>query len=500
MPFSLPYTKNTWLFDCFLLVLLLSFVYFIGLGGPALYITDEGRYAEIGREMLLFHSFVTPHLDGLPYFEKPPLAYWLITFFEWVFGLNEWAVRSVDATLAIFMCLMAYTTGRICFNRLTGIWAALILSSSFLFFAATHLLNTDTCLSACLTLALTSFLTWFKFQEEERNYPILLYLAYAACALAVLAKGLIGIVFPGMILFLWLLFTGNVRLLKKMRLFSGGVLFFVIAAPWHVLAQHQNPGFFHEYFYVNQYLRFTTPIMHREMNKLTYLGIFIGGFLPWMFLLIWRFKQVFHLCLNPKQCPIETFLIWWVLSIFLFFSFSNSVLVPYLLPTLPPLALLTAPFAARLWQQHKKARITLFVTLTLSWVLLISAWISAPDFVNKSTKPLAEVANALLEQHPDATLINYDYYFQDFPFYTRHFVQIVNWQDELTYGQAADPSRKILISEAEFSALIQSPQPVYIVMYQEDFIHLQKFHPNTLFLLAESGRYVLATNQSQAKQ
>ncbi len=489
------FRKNTWTFDILWLALTIGFIYFCVLGIPALYIPDEGRYAEIGREMLLLHAYATPHLDGLPYFEKPPLAYWLIAFFEWVFGMSEWAVRSVDGILAVAMCLMVYTTGRICFNRISGIWAALILSSSLLFFAITHLVNTDVTLTACLTLSLCAFLSWSKLLNDGKSHSSLLYLAYIGSALAVLAKGLIGMVFPGMILILWLLFNRNWKLLSKMHLVRGILLFLVIAIPWHLVAQHQNPTFFHEYFYVDQYLRFTTPIMHRQMDKFMYIALFFAGFLPWIFVLFRHTKLVIRFFLNPRKHPTESFLIWWILVIFLFFGFSNSILPTYLLPVIPPLALLTGPITAHIWQKnHKKAQAKLLVTLLLSWLIFNIAWIIAPPYIDKSTKPLALTVNHLLESHPNAELFNYNYYYQDFPFYTQRFIQIVNWQDELTYGQSVCPDKHVLITDQEFWLKVTSPTIVYVVMDQGYFADIMKTHPNQLFLLSQTGRYVLATN------
>lgn len=489
------FRDNTWVFDLFLLTLVIGFIYFITLGVPPLYIPDEGRYAEIGREMLVLHQYVTPHLNGLPYFEKPPLAYWCIAFFEWAFGMSEWAVRSVDACFAILICLMAYATGRICFNRITGIWAALILSSSLLFFAVTHLLNTDTCLAAVLSLALFSFISWFKLLKEGKSHLSLLYMAYVGCALAVLAKGLIGMVFPGMILIFWMLFTFNWQILKKMHLIRGIILFLLIAVPWHLLAQHQNPTFYYEYFYVNHYLRFVSPIMHREMDKLVYIGLFLGGFLPWIFVLFRHYKVLIRCFLNPRHYPIESFFIWWILAIFLFFGFSDSILPTYLLPVLPPLAMLAAPLVSHSWQKNfKKARCKLAAVLVLTWLIFNVAWLVSPTYVDKSTKPLALAVNLLMETHPNAVLINYNYYFQDFPFYTQHFILIANWEDELTYGQKVDPSRHVLISDQTFWAKVRSNQVVYVVMKQYDMEAINKTHPNTLFLLAQSGPYVLLTN------
>lgn len=489
------FRKNTWAFDLIILTLIIGAIYFVSLGVPPLYIPDEGRYAEIGREMLLLHQYVTPHLDGLPYFEKPPLAYWFIAFFEWIFGMSEWAVRSTDAFFGIATCLMAYISGRLCFNRLTGIWAALILSSSILFFAVTRLLNTDACLTFALSLALFSFITWVKLLQEGKSHPSLLYCTYIGSSLAVLAKGLIGMVFPGLILILWMLFTSNWRLLKKMHLVRGIIIFLIIATPWHLLAQKQNPTFYYEYFYVNHYLRFVSPIMHREMNKLAYIGLFIGGFLPWIFVLFKHFKVVMRCFLKPRQYLVESFLIWWILAIFLFFGFSNSILPTYLLPVLPPLALLTAPLVAHIWQKNlKKARCKLISVLLLSWLILSIAWILSPSYIDKSTKPLAVTVNTLLQTHPHAELVNYNYYFQDFPFYTQHLVKIANWEDELTYGQNVDHKDHVLISDQEFWNMVRSNQVVYVVMRQEDFKQITKTHPDTLFLLGEYNRYILVTN------
>lgn len=467
------------------------------LGTPALYFPDEGRYAEIGREMLLLHQYATPHLDGLPYFEKPPLAYWGIAFFERLFGFSEWAVRTFNVVMALFICLVLYSTGRLCFNRATGLWAALILSSSILFFTITHLVNTDACFTACLTLALCSFISWVKRNETGQPRLGLLYLVYIFCALAVLAKGLIGMVFPGMILIIWFALTSRWDLLKKMHLTTGILLFLLIALPWHLIAERQNPSFYHEYFYINQYLRFITPVMHRQMNKLMYIGIFIGGFLPWMVILARHIKPLAACLGKSRHFLVESFLICWVLTIFLFFAFSDSILPTYLLPVMPALALLTAPYVSRCWQTRLyKNRLKLSITLILSWLIMMFAWgIIVPHFMNKSTKSLAELTNVLLINHPNAQLINYDYYYQDFPFYTRHFVKIAGWRDELSYGQNTDPSTQVLISDQTLGSLIDSPGLLYILLQQKNWHQLNLAYPNHVFLIRQAGDYILVSNQ-----
>jgi len=484
------FRQNTWLVDCIWLTLLIGVVYIIGLGIPPLYFPDEGRYAEIGREMLLLHHWITPHLNSLPYFEKPPLSYWFIASFEWLFGFSEWAVRLTNVFFGLLTCLSVYLTGRLCFNRGTGIWAALILSSSLLFFTMSHLLTTDACLTTTLTLALCGFLIWHRTGSLTA-----LYIAYAAAGFAVLAKGLIGLVFPGATIFLWILFTRQWSVLKRMHLITGLILLAIVAVPWHILAQQQNPTFYHEYFYVNQFLRFTTPVMHREMNKFEYLGVLIGGFMPWMVVLIYKIKSIWQSLRNPKDHPLASFFLLWTLVIVIFFGFSNSILAPYLLPVMPALALLTAPFINGAWvKNRKKIRQALLCTLLISWMVLVLAWILSPLYIHKSTKTLAQVTNTLLRTHPNAELVNYGYYYQDFPFYTRHFVKIVNWRDELNYGQTVDPKNRVLISDADFWHTVDSKQVLYIVISKVDFDNIPKYHANQLFPLAKSTKYLLVTN------
>ena len=482
---------QSWLFDLIILCTIIGCAYFITLGIPALFNPDEGRYAEIPREMLLMHQFVVPHLDGIIYFEKPPLIYWLVAFFEHVFGYSEWSVRAVNALLAITTCLSVYLFSRYFYDRTTAYFAALTLSSSLLFFFMGHLMTLDMGVTCFLTLNL---LLLFSGLLTKKAW--LLYLGYAAAALVILTKGLIGLIFPMMIFGLWIIITGQWQLIKQARLISGLLIILIIALPWHILAQQQVPSFFHQYIIVQQFLRFLTPIMSREMKFWTYLLVFLASFFPWVIFSGIYLKKLFMQLKHRLKLQKEWFFLIWIFAIFLFFAFSNSILIPYLEPITPAMALFTAPYLASLWQQKQLKLQSLLIGLMLFMLLLMNfAWVIAPEFNNRSSKPLATYTHQLLVQHPNAILINYGYYNQDFPYYTQQLVRLVNFEGELSYGYSIDPNAKhIIMTEAEFWQLVNSKQVVYVVLKKDAFNAIQSTHPHRLFLLAatENGLVLVA--------
>ena len=190
-------------FDLALLLIVLSVPFFLLLGRLPLIEPDEGRYAEIPREMLLHGDFITPCLNYVKYFEKPPLHYWLNALSFSIFGQNEFAARFAGTLAGLLTVLFTYWLGRQLFERRVGLLAALIVGTSGGFLVQSRINITDMTLTFCLTLCLGSFLLGIR--DEGPRKGLYYYLGYAGAALAVLAKGLIGIVFPGGIIFLFLL-------------------------------------------------------------------------------------------------------------------------------------------------------------------------------------------------------------------------------------------------------------------------------------------------------
>ena len=188
-----------------MLLVMFGVAIFLFLGRLPLLDPDEGRYAEIPREMLELGDFITPHLDYVKYFEKPPLHYWLNALSFSLFGQNEFAARFPAALLGLCGILLVYHIGRKLFGRREGLYAALVLGTSIGYQIQARMNIIDMTLTFCMTASLGCIL--LAMQDEERRKGLYYHLFYLFAALAVLAKGLIGIVLPGMIIFLFLLLT-----------------------------------------------------------------------------------------------------------------------------------------------------------------------------------------------------------------------------------------------------------------------------------------------------
>lgn len=211
------------------------------LGGRALWSPSEGRYAELAREVVDTGDYITLHLAGIKFLEKPPLFVWLETIAIRLFGIHEWALRLWPALLALVGCVAVYAAARQIYGRPVGLIAAALLASSGLWFAFAHIISLDMAVSVWLTLALFAFLLGTR-QLGGYKRRIAMWAFFLFCALAVLTKGLIGAVIPGLIIAAWIALLGEWQILRTMHLGSGIFLFLLIAAPWHLLAAHRTQG------------------------------------------------------------------------------------------------------------------------------------------------------------------------------------------------------------------------------------------------------------------
>jgi len=336
-----PYARNSaggWLRDLLILAVVLAIPFFQYLGRLPLIDPDEGRYAEIPREMLERGDLITPTLNYVKYFEKPPLLYWVNAASLQVFGQNEFAARFPSALCGLLTVLAAYVIGRHLYGRRTALISALILGTSAGFVLQSRIILTDMLLTFCLTAALGAFIVAAQ-REGRRSRALPWYLFYLFCALATLAKGLIGMVFPAGIIFFYLLLSRRWRLLSEMRLASGLLLFLAVAAPWFVAVSLQNPEFAHFFFIREHFQRFTSTVHGRYQPFWFFVPVLLGTMLPWSFFIpgalvrAWRDR-------HHEDGRSDMYLLVWTTIIFLFFSKSSSKLIPYILPIFPPLALL----------------------------------------------------------------------------------------------------------------------------------------------------------------
>jgi 4-amino-4-deoxy-L-arabinose transferase-like glycosyltransferase len=324
---------------------LLAALFFVRLGALPLLEPDEGRYTEIPREMLASADLATPRLDGVLYFEKPPLYYWLTASAEAVLGPSELAGRLWSALLGLLGALVA---GRLAATMVregrngggdldaapaAGRIATVALATSPLYLGLARLAIIDMTVSFFVTLTLACF-WWLRGAGSDRRARRFGYAMFAAAAMAALAKGLIAIVIPGAVVLIFLVATGGWRVLGRVPWVGGIALFLAIAAPWHVWMALHHPRFLWFYFVHEHFLRFATDATHRWEPAWFFVPVVLGGFLPWAGLLPAIARRI------SRRRPEVVFLVVWAAFVFLFFSASHSKLIPYVLPCLPPLAVL----------------------------------------------------------------------------------------------------------------------------------------------------------------
>jgi 4-amino-4-deoxy-L-arabinose transferase-like glycosyltransferase len=325
-----------------LLVGVAFLVFFAGLGAYPLIEPDEGRYTEIPREMLATGDFVTPHLNGVLYFEKPPLYYWLNAAALSLPGRPEILCRLAGALFGLAGIGLAWALGRSIGGPRAGLIAGLVLGSSPLWIALSRATIIDMTLTFFLSATLTCF--WLAQEKDrgDRGERLLWYGMFAAAALATLAKGLIGFVIPGAVIFFYLLFARRWRLLLRVPWIGGTALFLAIALPWHVLAARRNPDFLWFYFVHEHFQRYATSEARRQAPFWFFAAILALGLLPWSGLLPAAGRLFRRGTQRLRERPRLIFLACWAGFVFLFFSASQSKLVPYILPAIPPLAVLIA--------------------------------------------------------------------------------------------------------------------------------------------------------------
>lgn len=376
--------REPWIPKRAALCLLVGFclVWFYTLGARTLVPSDEGRYAEIAREMAATGDFLTPRLNGIRYFGKPPLQAWATALMFSVFGLGEWQARLWTGLCGLAGIVMVYLAGSRLYGKATGISAALVLGSSFFWAGAAHVASYDMGLSAMLTCALCAMLIAQRPAVSPRVRRNWMLGCWAAMALAVLSKGLAGIVLPGMVLVLYTLVSGDRRIWKRLHIVPGLALFLAIAAPWFVLVSLRNPEF-PAFFFIREHVgRFVSDVHSRQAPWHYFLPLLIVGMTPWFGVLVQSLRHGFRAV--PGFDP-GRFLVVWAVSIFVFFSLSNAKLPAYILPVFPALALLVARYLHS--TSHKATLVAAAPVALLGAAALALLWI-APALLDKVPAPM----------------------------------------------------------------------------------------------------------------
>jgi 4-amino-4-deoxy-L-arabinose transferase-like glycosyltransferase len=332
------------------IVVFWALIYLPGLASPPMMDDADSEHAVIAREMLQRHDFVTMHVNGIRYLDKAPLPYWIMSGSYALFGVSEFSARLPLTLFALFTFLAAYALGREIAGEDAGFYSALVLATAIGPYIYTRFVIPDILVCFWLTVTVHLFLLSLKEAEPSR---LLCWSIGIASACNVLTKGLIGMVFPVGIIGAYLLITGSLRHLLRLRLISTAAIFLAIAAPWHVLATLRNPaageakGFFWFYFVNEQiyrYLNLRVPHDYDKVPLLVFWGLLLVWLFPWTFFALSSLKQVplrLRDCREGLQGELQAALLMavWALVVVVFFSFSTRQEY-YVLPALPALAVL----------------------------------------------------------------------------------------------------------------------------------------------------------------
>ena len=323
-----------------LLLVLGAALYFVGLGSLPLLEPDEGRNAEVAREMLASGDWITPHYDTLPYLDKPPVFFWLAAASFRIAGVSEWAARLPSALAALGTLFLAWFLARQMFSGAVPLRAGEVFATCPLVVTLARLVIFDMTLGFFITAALVCY--WMARQAERRAWWEAGF--FAAMGLASITKGPVGFILPLLTVIAFEAARGSPRELKRLRWLGGLAVFFLTALPWCLVVSLRNPSFPRYAFWEESVVRFTAGGVRRGGNVFYYLPVFFGGLFPWSLFLLFtalnrlrRWKEL----RDDKQAPVLYLLIWSTV-VLVFFSISHSKLPAYFLPACVPLSLLMA--------------------------------------------------------------------------------------------------------------------------------------------------------------
>ncbi len=501
-----------------------ALLFFHHLGAYGLWEPDESRYAEIAREMLASGNFIVPHLNYVPYVEKPPLLYWLTALAMRWFGINEFAARFGNALAALAGVIMTFGFARRVFDARRAALAGAILATSALYAVMAQVLTTDMLLTALTTAAV------FALYLDWREGGYWRWWAYAAMALAVLTKGPVGAALPIAIgtIFLWR--EGALRgAIGRYSVIPGALLIAAIAGPWFIVMIFREPGYFDFYFIGEHLRRFFQPGYSHQEPIYYFAPILLGGLLPWTFVLpfiSWRDLEP-----NParRYCLIAAALI------FAVFSLARAKLAPYILPAFPPLAVVIADGIVTTIGKGESRRFWWIgpllgcAALTAVAIALMAARFRAPyplmvrpalyaagsvfalggivcggafrlhraslgfcalittaaaaiivigygRLLAEPERSYAALARTIERLEPNARLVCYPRYIQSLPFYCRRRVIVVNGWTELTFGAEHSPDKHqyFFIGRRDLIRLWNDPRPTVFVVDRREIPTLRR--------------------------
>jgi 4-amino-4-deoxy-L-arabinose transferase-like glycosyltransferase len=527
-----------------------GFIWFLFLGYRDLIEPDEGRYAEIAREMLNSGNWITPRLNGIKYFEKPPLQYWGSALSMALLGATNAAARVWCSGLGFIAALWVGFVGNRLYSRSAGYFAFLFLISTVLYVGMGHANSLDMGVSALLIIAigaLTLAQSERHLPKQERNWMLL---AWAALAGATLSKGLIGLVLPGGALVLYTVWQRDWALWRHLHLGKGLLLYLLIAAPWFVAVSYANPEFPHFFFIHEHFERFTSDVHGRTKSNWYFFAVFAIGAIPWLFSsLNGLIKPPFSWRAEAGKFEASRLLWVYTIFVFFFFSISHSKLPGYILPMFPALALLVgeniskrkhfiadgivaiilaaailifliwktggiaqpdqlaaplilfrpwiiaaavlisaAGISALLLKHQKNLAISIFALCALLGIQMIS-WGYQSISKLRSSRVMAETIQSYIDQSGKNNVEIYDVnrYDQSLPYYLGRTINLVGFRGELEFGLTQEPQK--WLNEADFLPIWLNSEQAISVLTQETYNQWQQ-QQIPMHTIYENSRYI----------
>jgi 4-amino-4-deoxy-L-arabinose transferase-like glycosyltransferase len=339
-----------------------ALLYFIRVGTYPFIDPPEGLHAEIAREMWTLSDWVTPRFDGIRYFDKPPILYWLISLSCAVTGASEAAARFWPAMASVVIALVTARLGSLLYSDRAGLIAGLAVVTNLEMFIYGRLIKPDTIFILAILVAYAGFLIAYHGEKGS-----MLWLFYAGLGLAVLSKDLLGALGPLVVVALFLWLTRDTAPPLRWLTVSGVAIFAVITVPWHALMDMRNPGFLWYTVVDNHVLNFTRQRLFPDedvpLTSLEFLGVTVLGFFPWSFALPWAFHRALRRPWTTPEQRSSLLLGLWGGAVLLFFTLAPFKLPHYALPAFPALALLIG----KLWDDALGRRAG---SPSLGWLLL----------------------------------------------------------------------------------------------------------------------------------
>jgi 4-amino-4-deoxy-L-arabinose transferase-like glycosyltransferase len=498
------------------------------LGVRPLFNPDEGRYAEIPREMLATGDWLVPHLDGLVYIEKPPLQYWATAASFAVFGTHVWSARLYTGLCGLLCVLVVGGLARRLWGNATGWRAGIMLAGTWGILVMSQQLTLDMSLTFFMTLTLACFCVAQERATADPERARWMWLAWAGAAATFLTKGLIALVLPALTLVLYSLLYRRWKVWSRLSMGTGLGLFALLALPWCVGMQHRVPQFFDFFFVREHFQRFLTRIEDRYEPMWFFIPVLAAGSLPWILPAGRALVSGWRSAPGAQDFETRPFLWLWCVVVFAFFSLSDSKLIPYILPMMPALIIVAASTPAQELRRdlartalgaivfgvlvcaggvflphflHNPARAPYFAqlripllimgaialaggfiartrrepTLTLALTsylavatLFIGARAVAPIYSGAS---LAEpIRHAIM---PGTTLYAVRTYDQSLPFYLAHTMRLVESRGELDFGLTLEPAKAIATLD-EFAVRWEHEEDAMALMEPETYALLQQ--------------------------